>query len=589
VGGGGKRRAVWLRTHRRSHAAHKRTALPTHLSHKTTMWQVQSVKEGGILSRLRNAGRKASAAASSLWRSSAGSCSGRSVISSMFQRKRNMGNSTIKIISGSTSRNGPVGEAVEGENAVAAKQSGQRGAAAAAAGGQLSSAFNNAEHTAPHQDQVAELRGGAQQAEEARAVLRRRRTLSLLRSASQRTQQLKPQTAANLSSLVLGADPPPFIFPEALEECGLLGSALEASPLEAAAAAAALPPAAAALPPATPHQQLVDLIVTEQKQREEQQQQQQRAHKSWLPWRKQQQVVAGADGGSTGGTAVRRQGSGSRRYPPAATPVNSTAAQQAGGEPVHVGTDKQLPEDDSYSWHEFYQTLQLIGIDPAGRLRQHGDAARSRAVAAAEGTEPGAPKAPGISFSAGLASLIAEAEEATGDRRDGQQRQPHLPPTAAQPRSRTPPAPLQDSRLDDAVELSMGALGVPTGRDPITPNIQWQRLREEGVDSRDSSTAGGVPGRQTASSVSGGGQSAVHKSPRPGHVSFVAAAAKQADCESSPAFLEAALATLGETSGSGSGAGAGKSVTSGGGVRFADTVVMETGAGSKSNLGVLTG
>jgi hypothetical protein len=475
-----------------------------------------------MLSRLRNAGRRiasVSAAASSLWKGSVGSCSTRSALT-LFNR-RQTGDKTLKIPPGSASQSGPVAEGVEG------------------AGG--------ADHH--HHQQQQQQQEQDQHARQLSLRRRNQRSLPLQCSASQRAPiVLQPQAVAHLSSLALGAPPPPFVFPEALE--------VDGNAAGGAAASTSQPPG----------QQLVDLMVTQQIEREARQQRlQTRAAAfvaSWMPWTTNQ---------PSSPEHPQRQGSGSRRYP--APPVATPGRQPAQRTPNF----DQVPDDESYSWREFYQTLQLISLDPGGKLSGPGTALpASRAIDAGvpvgEGAETpgrGAQASEGRaagSFTADLASLIAAAEEVTGDSPRG--RGPQPPPRGVQQQWPNPPGAAGAQWADEGVEeegpLPLGAL---VGEEETQPTLVSAPPPPSGAGARPA------------------------KASRAGRIRFLTESFKrEREAKASPAFLEAALITLGEVGsgsggrGTGSGAGGQWKGFGGGSVRFADAEGGSGAGGSGSGV-----
>jgi hypothetical protein len=477
-----------------------------------------------------------------------------------------------------------------------------------------------------------------------RTALRRHRTLSLQRSRDARVGQLAPGAAEALSSLALGAPPPPFVFPALLDaEQDQPTRAEEVQQAQASAAAVD-----------QPQQQLIDLLLAQQQLREQRQlklQDRAAAILLWLtPWRRVGSSSAGRAPAALGGaarplqaamsTSAHRQGSGSRRYPAARAPADQPrlAAQSQDLR----GDDWNPGQDETYSWHEFFDTLRLVGLDPDGRLVSSG---RRRGIG--EGMEAPAPpeeRSTAAAFSAGLASLIAEAEELTGAGASAQRQEPPSPGVtfpALQPfaldasAASTAPLPPRQLRMSAAPALAVrlgdaganadggvrerdgpsgsGASSAPSVPDPVTPHIQWQRLKDdEAQTSQPGSQAGPALGSPRGPALAGNAPSTLqmaaerHKSPRGGRVCFVNDPGSQDGRD----LFGAAFATLAQggartaggdaggrqtagmsaAGGSSGGGGAGGGGGGGGGVRFADAVatpghVSGSGTGKQDDIG----
>jgi hypothetical protein len=508
--------------------------------------QIQAPKSGGILSRLRNAGRRiasASAAASSaLKAATAGSSSGRSLFSGL-------GGRTVKLGPKDAPPGGPVGEGAEGAEAAAPSR-----------------------QAPPLGDAPRVVVGGAADAGAARAALRRRRGQGGAPGPPREAWGAPggPQHGAQLAALTLGAPPPPFFFPEAVASSSPLGA-----PAGAGAAAAGERPVTApeassaswaslAAVGAAPFEdagalgaakqagtQLLGMLVSHQRAREARQARLEARAVGVRAWLSPAAWWHGGPAGSRGGQAA-------------------TAAA------AHVAA---VDEDGTYSWHEFHQTLSLIGLDLQGRLLgpkddpSSGSGRGSRSGAGASGawgralgegaegagSAPARTRArlgPAPSFGADLDSLIAEAEAVTSAAPASPgvtfapSRAPTLPaplsledgcvlapPLPGQPRARsTLAAPGEaDARCASAAVPWSEPGGRVVGALPPTPHVAWQRLGDapDGPvvphlplplppGSVPCSSSGGVSGGGgLATPGSGGSAAGRFRTPRSGRVTFM--------------------------------------------------------------------
>ena len=331
---------------------------------------------GGLLGKLRDAGRRVvsvTTTAASLWHESTGNRSSGSLLSA-FRRRASDASGSIRLPAPPPHSARPAGEV-----------------------GQLQPVGEGVEAAvpAPAPDPAIAVRGGAREALEERAgqMLRQRRAQEMaLCERRRRAGQLQPESVSALGRAMLGAAPPPCVFPELTADgdgngVGVSGGGSGGGGGSSIASQARAPPQVAAQPAA-----LWNALNPWRRAAPSQKQPQQQLHPQ---------------------QPARRQGSGSRRYPPA---VQQPQQQPACPEP-------EPPEHSTYSWREYLQTLRLIAAGGGGG----GDGPAKPAAAAepllvmgwplGEGAEaPGA--AAGSSaptdrrVTSDLTSLIAEAEEA---------------------------------------------------------------------------------------------------------------------------------------------------------------------------------
>lgn len=230
---------------------------------------------------------------------------------------------------------------------------------------------------------AAVVRGPRLQLSLAQLRFRRPQLLSAQRTAgAPGIQQLRRESAQALASVAMGGQPPPYVFPDVL--CGdrPVGSA-------AGAGCSGAPAHKPSDDPMSARQQLVHLLVAEEQQRARQADAVERHRQAgaarvllgWLlPWGGRGSAQASTAPGFHVPTDVEADAGDM----PAPHVMMGAATQRQAGEQLHQAPRAQPPaaqqwqhpcsqghfeEDGSYSWHEFFETLQNIGLDPQGHLR----------------------------------------------------------------------------------------------------------------------------------------------------------------------------------------------------------------------------